>query len=439
MSEIQIEKLDGLARKVAITLPISLIQQDKAKRLQQIAKGIRKDGFRPGKVPMHIVEKEYGQKALLESQYDKVNQIFINFSKDKDLQIAGSPEITPKQNLSDDLFGFDVTFEVYPEFLIQDLSQCELNKYSCEVGDSEINKTIDVLRNQYVEYKDTDENHQAQDGDKVTIDFEGKIDSEIFKGGSANNYSFTLGEKKMLPEFETGILGLKAGESKEVEVNFPPDYQGKEVAGKTAVFTIKLNKIETAVLPELNDDFVKKVGVDGGIDKLKQDVKANLDRETKRRTFGMLKQQVLDILLEKNPIEAPSALVKDDQARQLQSLKQDLIARGMKNIDQLPYDIEMFKESSEKRVKLGLILAQLVKQHNLQVTNEQIKTQIEEFAQNYEDPKEVMRWYYQDSAKLEEMKAYVLENNVVDFVSGIAKITDKNISFEELSQQQSAE
>ncbi len=436
MSEIQIEKLDGLTRKISFVLPLSSVEQDAQQRLQQAARNFRKDGFRTGKVPMHIIQKERGEQILFEVQYAKINRLFFDFSKDKGLQIAGTPSLEPKLDAPDGHFAYDVLFEIYPEFLVSDLSDCELTKYICDITDTEINKTIDVLSSQYTNYADADTDAQAKDTDKVTIDFQGKIDGEIFDGGSASNHSFVLGQKRMLPEFEAGIHGLKAGQSKLVQVTFPEDYQGKEVAGKTAEFNITLNKIENASAPEINEEFAAKLGIQGGVEKLREDVEKNLVRETKRRTFAMLKQQVLDVLLDKTPIEAPTTLVKEDQQRQMESLKQDLADRGFKNIDQLPYDIEMFKESSEKRVKLGLILAQLVKQHNLQVQPEQIKTQIEDFAQNYEDPKEVMRWYYQDEARLSEMKAYVIENNVVDFVCGVAKVTDKTISFDELSQQQ---
>ena len=436
MSEIQIEKLEGLARKVSFVLPFSSIEKDTQQRLQQIARNFRKDGFRTGKVPMHIIQKERGEQILFEAQYAKINRLFFDFSKDKGLQIAGTPALEPKSEAPEGHFAYDVLFEIYPEFLVGDLSNCELTRYTCEITDKEINKTIEVLGNQYITYIDAQADAQAKDTDKVTIDFQGKIDGEVFAGGSASEYSFVLGQKKMLPEFEAGIQGLQAGQSKIVNVTFPEDYQGKEVAGKTAEFNITVKKIENAVAPEINDDFATKLGIQGGVEKLKEDVQKNLVRETKRRTFNMLKQQVLDALVEQTPIGAPIVLVKEDQQRQLESLKQDLLNRGFKNIDQLPYDIEMFKESSEKRVKLGLILAQLVKQHNLQVQAEQVKAQIEDFAQNYEDPKEVIRWYYQYEARLSEMKAYVIENNVVDFVANVAKVTEKEISFEELSQQQ---
>ncbi|MFM2343733.1 MAG: hypothetical protein RLZZ210_341 [Pseudomonadota bacterium] len=439
MSEIQIEKLEGLARKVSFVLPLSSIEQDTQQRLQQVARNFRKDGFRTGKVPMHIIQKERGEQILFEAQYAKINRLFFDFSKDKGLQIAGTPALEPKVDAPADHFAYDVLFEVYPEFLVGDLSNCELTNHTCEITDAEINKTIEVLSSQYTTYSDASADAQAKDSDKVTIDFQGKIDGELFAGGSATDYSFVLGQKRMLPEFEAGIQGMQAGQSKLVTVNFPEDYQGKEVAGKTAEFNITVSKIENAVAPEINEEFAAKLGIQGGVDKLKEDVQKNLVRETKRRTFSMLKQQVLDVLVEQTPIDAPASLVKEDQERQLESLKQDLVNRGFKNIEQLPYDIEMFKESSEKRVKLGLILAQLVKQHNLQVQPEQVKAQIEEFAQNYEDPKEVMRWYYQDEARLSEMKAYVIENNVVDFVASVAKVTEKAISFEELSQQQPQE
>ncbi|MNS64014.1 Trigger factor [compost metagenome] len=274
----------------------------------------------------------------------------------------------------------------------------------------------------------------AQNGDRVTLDFVGKIDGEEFAGGKAEDFPFVLGEGRMLPEFEQAALGLKVGESKAFPLAFPEDYHGKEVAGKTAEFTVTLKKIEWAHLPEVNDAFAKSLGIaDGSVEKMRADIRENLEREVKRRTHSMLKDQVMEALLKASELDVPKALIEQDQERLVEMARRDLEQRGMPNAKDMPIPAEMFAQQAERRVKLGLILAEIVKANGLEAKADQIKAEIEDFAKSYEDPKEVMRWYYGDQQRLAEMEAYVLENNVVNFVCDKAKVTDKKVSFEELT------
>jgi trigger factor len=345
--------------------------------------------------------------------------------------------------------AFEATFEVYPEVKLGDLATAEVTRTKTEIGDAEIDKTIDILRKQRVHYHvrgeagahgDGGADDAAKNGDRVTLDFVGKIDGVEFAGGKAEDFAFVLGEGRMLPEFEQAALGLKVGESKTFPLAFPEDYHGKEVAGKTAEFTVTLKKIEWAHLPEVNDAFAKSLGIaDGSVDKMRADIRENLEREVKRRTHAMLKDQVMDALLKVSELDVPKALIEQDQERLVEMARRDLEQRGMPNAKDMPIPAEMFTQQAERRVKLGLILAEIVKAHGLQAKPEQIKAEIEDFAKSYEDPKEVMRWYYGDQQRLAEMEAYVLENNVVNFVCDKAKVTDKSVSFEELTAETNAQ
>lgn len=274
----------------------------------------------------------------------------------------------------------------------------------------------------------------AENGDRVTVDFVGKLDGVPFEGGTAQDFVFVLGEGRMLPEFEQAALGLKVGESREFDIKFPEDYHGKDVAGKTAQFTVTLKQVEWPHKPAIDADFAKSLGIeDGDLDKMRAEIKENLEREAKRRTQALVKGQAMDALLKSADLEVPKALIEQDQLRLVEMARQDLAQRGVPNADKAPIPPEMFKEQAERRVKLGLAIAELVKANGLEAKPEQIRAEVDEFAKSYEDPKEVVRWYYSNPQRLSEMEAFVIEGNVVDFILGKAKVTDKDVSFESLA------
>ncbi len=307
--------------------------------------------------------------------------------------------------------------------------------------DAEIDKTIDILRKQRVHYHvkgeqgahgDGGPDQTAQNGDRVTVDFVGKIDGVEFAGGKAEDYPFVLGEGRMLPEFEAATIGLKVGESKTFPLSFPEDYHGKDVAGKTAEFTITLKKLEWAHLPEVDAEFAKSLGVaDGDIAKMREDIKGNLEREVNGRAKAKTKDSVMDALIKAVELEVPNALVEQEVERLSEMTRQDMAQRGMQ-VGNVPFPPELFKPQAERRVRLGLILAELVKANNLQATPEQVKAQVEEFAQSYEDPQQVVKYYFSDRRRLAEVEALVLEENVVNYVLGKAKVSDKQVAFDEL-------
>jgi len=438
-----IENLGKLDRKVTLAIPKAEVEKEKQERLVRLSKTVKMSGFRPGKVPMKMVEKQYGQQVEFEVRFDKAARKFFDITKEQDVKVAGQPKFEVKtEGVADDQVAFDATFEVYPEVKLGDLAGAEVTRTSTDVSDAEIDKTVDILRKQRVHYHVRGEagehgdggSVEAKNGDRVTVDFVGKIEGEEFAGGKAEDFVFVLGEGRMLPEFEQAALGLKLGESKAFPLAFPADYHGKEVAGKTAEFTISMKKIEWAHLPEVDETFAKSLGIaDGSLDKMRSDIRENLEREVKRRTHSMLKDQVMEALIKVSELDVPKALIEQDQERLVEMARRDLEQRGMPNAKAMPIPAEMFAQQAERRVKLGLILAEIVKANSLEAKPEQIKAEIEDFAKSYEDPKEVMRWYYGDQQRLAEMEAYVLENNVVNFVCDKAKITDKKVTFEELT------
>jgi trigger factor len=390
-----------------------------------------------------MVEKQYGVQVDFELQFDKASELFYNWAQNEKILLAGQPRLDPKSELDADKVLFDAFFEVLPDVKIGDFTTAEVTKYTTEISEAEIDRALDVLRKQRVHYHPRGEagphgdggaNTAAQAGDQVVIDFIGKIDGVEFAGGKADNFEYVLGEGRMLPEFEAATLGLKAGESKTFPLSFPADYHGKDVAGKTADFTITVKSVKWAHLPVVDDAFALSLGVtEGGVAKMREEVKENLDRETKRRITSLLKGEVMEKLNSICELDAPKSLVSQEQERLVESARQELMQRGVPNAKDAPIPAEMFAEQALKRVRLGLILSDLVKQHNLAATADQIKAEIDEQAATYEDPKEVVLWFYSNPTRLKDIENMVLEDNVIQFFTSQAKVVDKAVSFEELS------
>jgi trigger factor len=439
----QIENLGQLDRKVTIEFARADLAKAKEARLAKLGKTMKVAGFRPGKVPKNMVEKQYGMQVDFELQFDKASELFYELARNEKIMLAGQPRLDPKSELDADTIVFDALFEVLPEVKIGDFSKAEVTKYATDISDAEIDRALDVLRKQQVHYHPRGEAGEhgdggassvAQAGDQVVIDFVGKIDGVEFAGGKAENFEYVIGEGRMLPEFEAATLGLKTGESKSFPLSFPADYHGKDVAGKTAEFTITVKSVNWAHLPLVDDAFALSMGVtEGGVAKMREEIKENLDRETKRRITSLLKGEVMDKLNGLCELDVPKSLVAQEQERMVESARQDLIQRGIPNAKDAPIPAEMFAEQALKRVRLGLILSDLVKQQNLAATSDQIKAEIDEQAATYEDPKEVVRWFYSNPSRLKDIENMVLEDNVIKYFTSQAKVIDKSITFEELS------
>ena len=440
---VQIENLGSLDRKMTLEFARADLAKAREARLAKVGKTMKMAGFRPGKVPKNLVEKQYGMQVDFELQFDKASELFFEQSQKEGIKLAGQPRLEPKSELDADTVVFDAFFEVLPEVKIGDFSKAEVTKYTTEIGEAEIDRALDVLRKQQVHYHprgvagphgDGGSNAAAQNGDQVVIDFVGKIDGVEFAGGKAENFEYVLGEGRMLPEFEAATLGLKVGESKSFPLSFPADYHGKDVAGKTAEFTITVKAVNWAHLPAVDEAFALSLGVtEGGVAKMREEVKQNLEREVKRRITALLKNEVMDKLNDLCELEVPKSLVAAEQERLVEGARQDLMQRGVPNAKDAPIPPEIFAEQAQKRVRLGLILSDLVKQNNLAATADQIKAEIDEQASTYEDPKEVVRWFYSNPSRLKDIENLVLEDNVIKHFISTAKVNDKAISFEELS------
>lgn len=425
-----VENLGQLERRLTMAVPVAKIDQQVDERLKRLARTVKMAGFRPGKVPMKLVAQQYGPQVRSEVIGDEIQRAFSEAVRGQNLRVAGYPRFEPKADAPADELQFDATFEVYPEFEPGDLSGVTIERPTLEVTDAEVDKTIEVLRKQRVHYHDAD--RAAQDGDRVTIDFVGTIDGVEFEGGKAEGYPFVLGEGGMLPDFENGVRGMKAGESKNVPVKFPDDYAGKDVAGKEASFAITLKLVEEPHLPEVDSNFARMLGIeDGDVERMRAEIKANVEREVKKRLNAEIKQKVMQALIDNNTVELPKALIEMEQERLVQNARRDLEARGLK-LDNLPIDPSMFEEQAKRRVQLGLIIGELVRRHNLSATPEQVRALIEEQAQAYEQPAEVVKWFYSQPERLAEFEGLAVEDNVIDWVLKQAKVVDQPADFEKL-------
>ncbi|MEO8121645.1 MAG: trigger factor [Rhodoferax sp.] len=433
---VTVETLEKLERKITLTLPVGTIQTEVATRLKKLARTIKMDGFRPGKVPMNVVSQRYGYSVHYEVMNDKVGEAFATAANEAKLRVAGQPRITESEASPEGEMAFDAVFEVYPEVKIGDLTTAEVEKVTAEVTDSAIDKTLDILRKQRRTFAQRPQDAAAQDSDRVTVDFEGKIDGEVFSGGKAEDFQFIIGDGQMLKEFEEATRGMKAGESKTFQLAFPAEYHGKDVAGKTADFMVTVKKIEAAHLPEVNEALAKSLGIaDATVEGLRADIKKNLEREVKFRLLARNKQAVMDALVSKAELDLPNSSVQAEISRLLEGARADLKQRGIKDADKAQIPDDVFRPQAERRVRLGLVVAELVRSNELQAKTEQIKAHIEELAGSYEKPADVMRWYYSDNNRLAEVEAIVIENNVTEFVLGKAKINEKTVSFDELMAQ----
>ncbi len=422
--------VSALERRIDMSVPMAEIDKDVDVRLKQMARTVKMPGFRPGKVPFRMVAQNYGPQARSEAIGAAVERVLGEQIRAQNLRVAGYPNIEPKEGASADALEFTAVFEVYPEVVIADVSGQEVERPQLEVGEAEVDKTLDVLRKQRTTFAAVD--RAAQDGDRVTVDFTGRKDGEEFEGGKAADFPFVIGGGQMLKDFETAALGLQAGESKTFDMSFPADYHAANLAGQAVQFDVAMKKVEAPQLPEVDAEFAKSLGIaDGDVAKMREEVKGNLEREVKRRIQARIKERVMTVLIDSHPIEVPKALVTQESQQLAENAKRDFEARGMKTKD-LPIDAAWFGEQAARRVKLGLIMSELVKSKELHAKPEQIRATIEDFAASYEDPSEVVSWYYSQPQRLAQAEALVIEDNVVAWVVSNARTTDKAISFDEL-------
>jgi trigger factor len=433
---VTVETLEKLERKITLTLPADVIQNEVAARLKRIARDVKMDGFRPGKVPMNVVAQRYGYSVHYEVMNDKVGEAFATAANEAQLRVAGQPRITEKEGAPEGQLAFDAVFEVYPEVKIGDLTGAKVEKLDASVDEAAIERTLDILRKQRRTFAQRAQDQAAQDGDRATIDFEGKIDGEPFEGGKAEGFQFIVGDGQMLKEFEDAVRGMKTGESKTFPLAFPADYHGKDVAGKTADFLVTVKKLEAAHLPAVDEALAKSLGIaDGTVEGLRADIRKNLEREVKFRLQARNKAAVMDALVAVAELDLPKSVVQSELDRLVEGARADLKQRGIKDAEKAPIPDELFRPQAERRVRLGLVVAELVKANELHAKPEQIKAHIEELAASYEKPADVIRWYQSDNRRMAEVEAIVIENNVTEFVLSKAQVENKTVAFDELMAQ----
>jgi trigger factor len=425
-----VEQLGALERRLQMSVPLENIEREIDQRLKKIARNAKMPGFRPGKVPMKVLAQTYGSQLRSEVLGDAVQKAFSDAVREANLRVAGQPRIEPKREAAADALEFSATFEVYPEFRIGDVAAATVERPQVTVDDAAVDKTLEILRKQRVSYAAVA--RPAQPGDRVTVDFAGTIGGEPFAGGKADGFTFVLGEGRMLAEFEAAASGAAAGAEKRFSVTFPPDYHGKDVAGKSAEFTLALKKVEEPLLPALDAAFARSLGVaDGDLAKMREEVRRNVEREANKRIEARIKQQAMQALLGATPLELPKSLVAMETREMAERAAADLRERGLK-FQKLPIEPQAFEDGAKRRVALGLIIAELARAEKLQPKPAEVRALIEQEAQSYESPAEVVKWFYMQPQRLSEMEGLALEANVVQWVLQKAKVVDTAVAFDDL-------
>jgi len=436
---VNVETLDKLERKMTLTLPVEVIRDEVDARLRKLARTVRMDGFRPGKVPLAVVRQRYGYSVHFEVMNDKVGQAFYDAANEANLRVAGQPSITEKDGAPEGQVAFEAVFEVFPQVKIADLSQAEVERVGAEVTEEAIDRTLEILLKQRRSFALRPQGSPAETGDRVTVDFAGTIEGEPFDGGKADGFAFVIGEGQMLQAFENAVLGMKVGESKTFPLTFPADYHGQNVAGKSADFMVTLKKLEASHLPQLDEAFVKSLGVpEASVPALRESIRKNLEREIKLRLNTLNRKAVMDALLAQAELDLPKASVQAEKRRLIENAVAELKGRGLKGLDKMQFPEDIFRSQAEYRVRLGLVVAELVKTHSLAARPEQVMAYVQELAASYEKPQEVVRYYYADNQRLANVESVVTENNVIEYVYGVAKVTEKKLGFDELMGNQNA-
>ena len=427
----QVENIGQLERRIRISVPRAQIDAEIESRLKRIARTAKIHGFRPGKVPMKLVAQQYGGQVRQEVITEAGSRGISDALYEQKIKVAGMPRFeTAADAANGEQLEFSATFEVYPEIVVGSISSAKIERPTVQVTDADVDKTIDILRKQRATFEVS--GTAAQQGDQVDIDYSGTIDGQPFAGGATQGYVVTLGEGRTLADFDGPLEGMKAGEEKTYDVTFPTDYHGKEVAGKTAQFQVKVNRVLAARLPDIGPELAQALGVeDGDINKMRAEVRANIEREVSKRVENKVKEQVMQALTDATPLSVPRALIDSEIERLQQRARQDMAGRGIK-ADDMPMPADLFEAQAQRRVTLGLILAEVVKAHDLKAQAEQVRKLIDEYAESYEKPEQVVAWYYENPTRLAEVESLVLEQNVVSWALNQAQVEDKPTAFDDL-------
>jgi trigger factor len=425
-----VQNTSPLERNITVSIPVERIEAEIATRLKKLARTVKMQGFRPGHVPIKMVERHYGFQVRQEVVTDEVQQRFADAVKDQNYRVAGYPRFQPvpagdgASNVE-----YTATFEVYPDIVVGDLTKFEVTRPVTQVSDADVDKTIETLRKQRAKYNNVD--RAARNGDLANIDFEGLIAGQPFEGNKAANFTVILGEARMLPDFESAIVGMKTGETNTFPLTFPQDYN-EALKGKTADFTVTVNQVAEADLPPLDAEFATQLGVaSGDVEQLRREVRQNVEAEVAKRIKGNIKEQVMDAMYTSAAFEVPRSLLENEIQRMQQQAVEDLKQRGMTQ-QEITLPPQLFTDRAARRIKVGLVVAELVKRNNLQAKPDQVRKIIEEHAQSFEQPEQLVRWYYADPARLAEVEALAMEDNVVEWALGQVGVVDEKMSFDDL-------
>jgi trigger factor len=425
--QVSLEATGTLERRMTVEVPNERVQGEVDRRLQQLARTTKVKGFRPGKVPLKVVANQYGEQVRQEVMGEVIQASFYEAVAQEKLHPAGMPRIEPASLEEGKGLAYTAVFEVMPEIDPAPLAGVALDKVTAEVTDADLDAMFETLRKQATAWQAVD--RAAQDGDRVIVDFSGTIDGAPFKGNEGSNVPVTLGSGRMIDGFEAGLVGAKAGDERVLDLKFPDDYAYKEVAGKAVRFTAKVNAVEEPKLPEIDEEFAKRFGVDS-VDALRSEVRANMERELGQTLRNRNKQAVMDKLVELNRFDVPKALIENESQALMEQMRRNLQTSPGREPPAL--DTSMFAEQATRRVTLGLILAEIIKRNSLKADADKVRAQVEEIAASYERPDEVMKWYYGDRRRLSDVESVVLEEQVVDWALAQADITEKKVAFEEV-------
>jgi trigger factor len=427
--QVSVEAGEGLERRLLVDLPAARVAEMMDQKLKELARHVRLDGFRPGKVPMRTIRQRFGDQVRQETYGTLIQETLYEAVNQQKLLPAGEPQVQLRDAAEEGGLGYTAVFEVMPEIKLAELSGQSVVRPAAEVGEADVDEMLDKLRRQRTTWQDVDRG--ASDGDTVHIDFEGRIDGELFQGGTATDVPLVLGSGAMIEGFESGLLGARAGDERVLEVRFPDDYRAEHLAGKEASFTVKVRRVAEPVLPEIDEEFVKAFGVEAGtVEALREDVAKNMRHELRQKLRAMTKERVMDTLIAANPMDVPKALVDQESERMKQQMVQDMQQRGQASRMDLPASV--FADQARRRVHLGLLVAEIIAQQKLEVSDDMVRETVAEFAESYENPQEVVDYYLQDKDARRGIENLVLENRVVDWVLGQVQVSDENRSFAEV-------
>ena len=432
--DVSIENTGAIGRRMTVKVPAEKLAGAVTTRLKRLARTAKIAGFRPGKVPMKVIESRFADQALAEAADELISSNYFAALSDQSLEPAGPPAIEPKSLTRGEDLEFVANFEIFPEVSKTELTGMSIERQNCEVGDDDIDRTIDTLRSQRTNFTTAEKN--AEMGDQVTVDFKGRVDGEIFQGGEANDYAIVLGKGALLKEFEDGLMGASAGDDLTIKLTFPEDYPGTEVAGKDAEFEVKLKEVGVPEMPEVDDEFIKTFGIeDGSVESFRKEIQSSLERERDQRSRAKIRQSVLEALMKDNEFEAPSALVDEEINRSIAAVRQQLQQQGLPH--DAPIDRANYLDEAYRRVRLGLAMHGVVKRLEIKPDPDLVRERITEMGSSYSDPDQFLKWYYEDKSRLAQIESVVVEEQAIDALLQEASVSDTSVGFEEFMRPES--